>query len=74
MPDNQYAGIKILAAEENLANQIVIKAFLQQLAIDFELCGNGHQVWDIIKAPSNTYNLILMDCEMPILDGFTTTQ
>ena len=73
-PANQYTGIKILVAEDNIANQMVVKAFLQKLNVDFELCDNGRQLMDLLKSTDTIYDLILMDCEMPVLNGFETTK
>lgn len=63
---------KILIAEDNQTNQIVISAMVKRLGYAFDMCSNGEEV---IKAlNSSAYSLVLMDCQMPILDGFQATK
>lgn len=64
---NAYEG-KILVAEDNLANQELISYILQSLNVQFKIASNGQEVVDEYKI-NNDYDLILMDINMPILDG-----
>lgn len=61
----------VLLAEDNPINQRLIVRFLEKLGCRVELAVNGEQAVD--KAISQTYDLILMDCAMPILDGFAAS-
>jgi len=66
-------GLHILVAEDNQVNQMVIKALLAKLGAEASIVENGEQALKAIEN-SNDYDLILMDCEMPIMDGFSATE
>lgn len=62
---------RVLLAEDNLFNQKVAVAMLKKLGLTTDIANNGQEVLD--KLAHEEYALILMDCEMPQLDGFETT-
>lgn len=65
---NQF---KILIAEDNQLNQLLIKAILDKESIQYDLAENGEQVLE--KLRSAHFDLILMDIQMPIMDGINAT-
>lgn len=62
---------KVLLAEDNPVNQEVAKAMLAKLGLDTVIAHDGQQALDLIQ--NNEYDLILMDCQMPNMDGFEAT-
>lgn len=64
--------VKILLAEDNPANQAVAKKQFKILGLDLDVVENGHEVLDAIENCS--YSLVLMDCQMPMLDGLEATR
>ena len=63
---------KILLAEDNLINQKVTMTYLSKIGCQADLAENGDQVLQAIK--TKDYDIILMDCQMPLLDGYATTE
>lgn len=65
-------GEKILIAEDNLVNQIFIKEIIEDMGAFTDVTANGEEA--LRKTRLNDYSLIIMDCLMPVMDGFDTTQ
>ena len=63
---------RILVAEDNTINQLVIARMLDKLGCKYLLVANGLEVIDAMK--NANYDLILMDCQMPEMDGYSATQ
>ncbi|HCV01381.1 MAG TPA: histidine kinase, partial [Pseudoalteromonas sp.] len=62
----------ILIAEDNPINQIVITKYLTQLGLNYELAENGQIACE--KTLTQDYALILMDIQMPVMDGLTASE
>ncbi len=67
-----YKGKKVLVVEDNKINQKVIVAKLAKFDIVPDLAENGQLALD--KLAQSRYDLILMDCQMPVMDGFIATR
>ena len=67
---NQYQG-NILIAEDNQTNQMLISIMLEERGLEYEIANNGQEALDMVEK-NNNYDLILMDINMPILDGLST--
>lgn len=63
--------LKILVAEDSKINQLLIRKLFQSLEIAFEMAEHGNEVLTLLKHAK--FDLILMDLQMPILDGYETT-
>ena len=63
----------VLVVEDNPINQIVAKECLKRLGYQFSVVDNGELALDYLKEPQHSVDLILMDCQMPVMDGFTCT-
>jgi CheY-like chemotaxis protein len=63
---------RILMAEDNPINQRVGKLILQRAGFSIDLVGNGLEAKDAHQACS--YDVILMDCQMPTMDGFEASR
>jgi len=63
--------LKILVAEDNSVNQLVIKAMLSSLGITPTLVENGELAVEQVKI--HDFDLVLMDCQMPVMDGYQAT-
>ena len=63
---------RILVAEDNSISTKVIRGMLNKLNLQPDTACNGEEALEAIKA--TPYDLVLMDCEMPVLDGFQATR
>ena len=66
-------SIPVLLVEDNLINQEVAKDLLSDLGFVVEIANNGQEALDHLSK-EQSYQMILMDCQMPILDGYETTK
>jgi signal transduction histidine kinase/CheY-like chemotaxis protein len=64
----------ILVAEDNRVNQMVVQGFLKKRGYSVRLVADGQSAVDEYQRDPGTIRLILMDCEMPELDGFEATR
>ena len=64
-------GLKILYAEDNLVNQKVTEHLLQKIGVKCDIAGDGMKAFEMFKL--NSYDIILMDMQMPVLDGTEST-
>jgi signal transduction histidine kinase/ActR/RegA family two-component response regulator len=62
---------RVLVVEDNMVNQIVVKRMLERVHITPDIVQNGAEA--IEAAIETRYDLILMDCSMPVIDGFEAT-
>jgi CheY-like chemotaxis protein len=65
-----FKGHHVLVAEDNEINQLVISGMLNKLDIGFDIVRNGLEAVSTIESRRDDYDLILMDCEMPQMDGY----
>jgi len=63
---------RVLLVEDELTSQLVIGAQIESLGYSYDLATNGHEALDAIEKAD--YPLILMDCDMPELDGLEATR
>jgi signal transduction histidine kinase len=71
---NSLQGKHILLVEDNIINQKVVLGLLKPLGATFSTADNGQIAVDMfIKAEPHTYDLILMDIKMPVLNGYEAT-
>ncbi len=63
-------GLRVLLAEDNLINQKVILGFLDRLGADVTTVTNGRQALECFQTTSACFDLVLMDCQMPVMSGF----
>jgi two-component system, sensor histidine kinase len=66
-------ALKVLLAEDNVVNQEVAKSLLAVLACECTVAENGLRAVELATAP-NDFDLVLMDCQMPEMDGFEATR
>jgi signal transduction histidine kinase len=71
--DSCYATIRVLVAEDNKINQKVMKRMLLRLGLEHvDIVENGQEAVD--REATQTYDVILMDMDMPVMDGLEATR
>ncbi|WP_338847629.1 response regulator [Massilia sp. W12] len=73
-PAKQYQGISVLLAEDNEINQQIAVELLDVVGIDVDLANTGREaVEKLVHNGPHSYDLVLMDLEMPVMDGHAAT-
>lgn len=70
--DDSAAGLRILVVDDNPTNQKVARMLLEAVGADVETASNGAEGLDAAQA--SRFDLILMDIQMPVMDGLTATR
>jgi two-component system, sensor histidine kinase and response regulator len=69
----QLNGARLLLVEDNDMNQELAVELLNQVGIRVSIAGNGQEALDIL-AKDPAFDGVLMDCQMPVMDGYTATR
>ncbi len=71
--ENKTPGVRLLIVDDNHVNLLVAKGLARKLGHQVEVAESGPEAIAVLLNDSRPYDLILMDCEMPDMDGFETT-
>ena len=63
---------RILVVDDNSINQTVTRGMLEKLGLTVDVAGNGAEAIKVLS--DKTYDLVFMDCQMPVLDGYQATR
>jgi PAS domain S-box-containing protein len=74
--NNSLENAKVLLVEDNNINRLVVEGILQDLVLSLDMAQNGQEALDAMLScdPSDPYTLVIMDCQMPVMDGYDTTR
>jgi len=67
-----FKGVRVLLAEDNIVNQKVASSLLMKHNFLIMVANNGQEAIDLFK--TNIFDVVLMDCQMPVKDGFEATE
>ncbi|WP_428329886.1 ATP-binding protein [Mucilaginibacter sp.] len=65
-------GVRLLLAEDNPVNVLVVKRYLQQWGVECDVAENGEMALQMF--PSKKYDMVLMDLQMPVMDGYEASK
>jgi CheY-like chemotaxis protein len=66
-------ALRVLLVEDNLVNQEVAAGLLESLGCEATVAPNGQQALRLLL-PAHEFDLVLMDCQMPVMDGYEATR
>lgn len=67
-------GVKALLVEDNVFNQAIARSMLNDIGVDIDIANNGAEAVAKVEAQPNAFDIILMDIQMPVLDGIAATE
>src|SRR5471032_212181 len=70
---HRVAG-RFLLVEDNLLNQIVASGLLRRAGAEVDIAANGQQALELLRAAPQRYQMVLMDVQMPVMDGIQATR
>jgi PAS domain S-box-containing protein len=68
-----FSASRVLLVEDNPVNQRVAQRLLQKMGIAVDVCNNGAEALERLGGEAR-FDAVLMDCQMPVMDGFTATR
>jgi CheY-like chemotaxis protein len=72
---SDFRGYRVLIVEDNIVNSRVLVNLLRPVGVETTVANNGKEAVDILqKEPKDRFDLIIMDINMPVMDGFSATQ
>ncbi|MDZ4699751.1 MAG: response regulator [Rhodothermales bacterium] len=71
-PASEEQGLRMLLVEDNPINQKVAVRFLAKEGLKTDVANNGQEALDLFA--KQTYDIVLMDIQMPVMDGITATE
>ncbi len=74
MPDKPLDGVDILVAEDNSTNRLVVGKMLARWGANVRFAVNGVEAVELLREDHEDIALVLMDCEMPEMDGYQATE
>lgn len=69
---NDLGNLRILLCEDNVLNQKLVKSVIQNFGFELDVAANGEEGIELLA--ENSYDLVLMDLQMPVKDGYQTTE
>ena len=70
----RLTGLRVLVAEDNHINQMVIEELLRHEGAEVTLVDHGRAAVDLIETKRNAFDVVLMDIQMPVMDGHEATR
>jgi len=71
---SDFNGMSLLLVEDNIINQKVLSNVLKPSGININIANNGREAVDMVLKNKEAFDLVLMDINMPVMDGYAATQ
>jgi len=69
-----FEGLRVLLAEDNVINQQIAAEILEGEGVNLSIADNGEMAVSMLRAAPGAFDLVLMDIQMPIMDGYAATK
>lgn len=69
-----FGGAKLLLVEDNLINQKVLTTVLEKSGMEISISNNGEEALMLVTSGKIAFDFVLMDINMPVMDGYTSTE
>jgi len=69
-----FEGMRLLIVEDDVINQKVLANILKVSGIDITIANNGREAVNLVKESDDMFDMVLMDINMPVMDGYVATQ
>lgn len=73
-PVRSFSELKALVVEDNAVNQQVLAGLLKKAGVALRIVVDGVEALHVLTSERQSFDLVLMDCEMPNMDGYTATR
>lgn len=73
-PSEQLPGIRLLVVEDNVNNQQIARELLEDEGAIVQIANHGQEAIDILQDNPSVFDVVLMDLQMPVMDGLSATQ
>ena len=67
-------GVRVLLVEDHPVNQELVKALVSRSGAQVETASNGREALELLARARVPFDLVLMDCQMPVMDGYAATE
>ena len=68
-------SVKILLVDDNRVNLLVAEGILEEMGLEADIANNGEEaIKTLLNSNDDPYSIVLMDCQMPIMDGYEATR
>ena len=72
--EDEFKGRQLLLADDIEVNREVVIAILEDTGISIDIAENGQEALDLVKAEPEKYDIVFMDVQMPVMDGYEATK
>ena len=69
----RFNGKMVLLAEDNKVNQMVATKLLKRTGCEIKIANNGSEALEMVKQDQDKFDVVVMDLQMPVMDGFEAT-
>jgi CheY-like chemotaxis protein len=70
----RLSGLRVLVVDDNRMNLLLVESALKREGVETTLAGDGQQALEILRARPGYFQVVIMDVQMPVMDGLTATR